>query len=61
MADLQYKLGNIDLSYKHLKRLKKLCSDESVCLAELGNKNKESYEKLKKKVFKLVEMTKSKV
>ena len=54
MADLQYKLGNLDLSYKHIKRLEKLCSDQSRCLAELGNENKELFEELNEKVEKLV-------
>jgi spermidine synthase len=54
MADIQYKLGNLDLSYKHIKRLEKLCADQSRCLAELGNENKELLEELNEKVSKLV-------
>ena len=55
MAELQYKMGNPDLSYIHVKRLNKLCKLESRCLAELGNENKEAFDKLSEQVLKIAE------
>lgn len=54
MADLQYKLGNIDLALKHLKRLKKLCVAENLCLDKLGDGKLEKAKELHKKLGNFV-------
>lgn len=54
MADIQYKLGNLDLSHKHIKRLENLCADQIQCLTELGNEDKGLYEELLTKINTLV-------
>lgn len=56
MADLQYKLGNLDLAYTLLKRLDTMCSDQEKCLTELGNENKVLFEELNEKVNDLVKI-----
>lgn len=53
MADIQYKLGNLDLSHKHIKRLESLCTDQIQCLTELGNENKVKLEELTVKIDQL--------
>ncbi len=54
MADLQYKIGNIDLAYKHLKRLMKFCETGSHCVDELSPEKLENAHKLSEKLEKLV-------
>jgi hypothetical protein len=50
MSNLQYRIGNIDLAHRHIKRLRKLCLAEMMCLNELGetklNHAKELYSKI---------------
>ncbi len=53
MADLEYKIGNIDLAYKYSQRLMKFCETGSRCVDELGPEKLEKAHKLALKVEKL--------
>lgn len=54
MANLQYKIGNLDLAFRHVKRLKNLCIAEMLCLNELGEEKLERAKELYKKMNNLI-------
>lgn len=54
MGDLQYRIGNIDLAFRHIKRLRRLCLAEMLCLNELGDENLEHAKELYQKMNNLI-------
>jgi tetratricopeptide (TPR) repeat protein len=54
MANLQYRIGNLDLAHRHIKRLRKLCLAEMLCLNELGQKKLEHAKELYGKINNLL-------
>ncbi len=61
MADLEYKIGNLDLAYKHVRRLMKFCETGSRCVDELGPEKLEKAHKLSEKLEKLIHPAKAKI
>ncbi len=54
MAELQYKLGSMDLAYKHSNRLNQACAHGTVCVDQLGLEKVEEANKLHTKLTRLV-------
>ena len=54
MGDLQYRIGNIDLAFRHIKRLRRLCLAEMLCLNELGETKLEHAKELYQKMNNLI-------